>query len=129
MVDRRGCSPRRNVSLHQRRPGLCSLPTLYALSGVIAGIVAWRVSASKDSGGAASSGGLQYIEGTAKVVKSDPSDPSQFEKDPALKKSFWGMTYTPFLAQEPWCGVTLANVTEDIQWLSQTTCESLAPCL
>lgn len=94
-------------------------------SGVVAGIVAWRVTVSNDddnsSTSSGSSGRMQFIDGTAKVVRSDPGDPSRFETNPALKKSFWGMTYTPYLAQEPWCGITLANVTEDIQWLSQTT--------
>ncbi|KAM0791717.1 hypothetical protein ACM66B_003986 [Microbotryomycetes sp. NB124-2] len=99
--------------------------------GIGVGIGVWRAVAKSGGGGgsnedskgdsAATSGGMQYIEGTAKVVKSDPSDPSKFEKDDRLSKSFWGMTYTPEFAQEPWCGATLANVTEDIQLMSQLT--------
>ncbi|GAA5994614.1 hypothetical protein JCM5350_003964 [Sporobolomyces pararoseus] len=96
------------------------------LVGVIVGIVAWRVTASKNgssssSSGSSGSGKLQYIDGTSKTVKSNPSDPSQFEKDSRLKPMFYGMAYTPFNVLEPWCGATLANVTEDIQLLSQLT--------
>ncbi|KPV74362.1 glycoside hydrolase family 17 protein [Rhodotorula graminis WP1] len=65
---------------------------------------------------------MQYIDGTAKVVKSNPSDPSQFEKDSRLKPAFWAMAYTPKnVLEEYGCGATLANVTEDIQLLSQLT--------
>ncbi|KAK4050621.1 hypothetical protein OIV83_003347 [Microbotryomycetes sp. JL201] len=95
--------------------------------GIGVGIGVWRATANAGSGSngssksETSSGGLQYIEGTAKAVKSDPNDPANFEKDSALSKSFWGLCYTPFLAQEPWCGATLANVTEDVQIMSQLT--------
>ncbi|GAA5895490.1 uncharacterized protein JCM6883_001524 [Sporobolomyces salmoneus] len=91
--------------------------------GVIVGIVAWRVTANKNDSSSSSSGSgkLQYIQGTSETVKSNPSDPSQFEQDSRLKKVFYGMAYTPFNALEPWCGATLANVTEDIQLLSQLT--------
>ncbi|GAA5926995.1 uncharacterized protein JCM15063_000427 [Sporobolomyces koalae] len=89
---------------------------------IVVGIVAWRVVAGKNDGSSSSGKGkLQYISGTAKVVKSNPSDPSQFEKDPRLKQVFYGMAYTPFNALEPWCGATLNNVTEDMQLLSQLT--------
>jgi len=67
---------------------------------------------------------MQYISGTSKVVKSNPSDPSQFEKDPRLKPIFYGLAYTPFAVLEPNCGATLPNVTEDLQLLSQLTSES-----
>lgn len=52
---------------------------------------------------------------------SNPTDPSQFQKDPRLHVSFYGLAYTPFNAQEPTCGATLANVTEDLQIISQLT--------
>ncbi|KAK4698349.1 hypothetical protein P7C70_g7931, partial [Phenoliferia sp. Uapishka_3] len=92
--------------------------------GVGVGVGVWRshVKSNKSSGAGGNSGtSLQYINGTARVVKSDPMDPSNFEKDPKLHQSFYGIAYTPFLAQDPWCGATLANVTEDIQLLSQLT--------
>ncbi|KAM0756417.1 glycoside hydrolase [Meredithblackwellia eburnea MCA 4105] len=76
---------------------------------------------SSDSNSTSSSSSLQYISGTAGVVKSNPSDPSQFEKDSALHQVFYGLGYTPYLSQEPECGATLANVTEDIQLMSQMT--------
>jgi len=58
---------------------------------------------------------------TAGTVHSNPNDPSQFDKDPRLHRSFYGFAYTPLGAQMPWCGATQANVTEDIQLLSQLT--------
>ncbi|KDQ19326.1 glycoside hydrolase family 17 protein [Botryobasidium botryosum FD-172 SS1] len=59
--------------------------------------------------------------GTAGVVHGNPSDPSQFDKDPNLHRSFYGFAYTPLGALMPNCGATQANVTEDIQLLSQLT--------
>ncbi|GAA5873685.1 hypothetical protein JCM16303_002556 [Sporobolomyces ruberrimus] len=89
---------------------------------IIVGVVVWKLTSNKnDSSSSGGSGKLQYISGTAKVVKSNPSDPSQFEKDDRLKPIFYGMAYTPFNALEPWCGASLANVTEDMQLLSQLT--------
>jgi hypothetical protein len=64
---------------------------------------------------------LQKIPGTAGAVLSSPTDPSVFQKDPAYHLAFYGLGYTPYLAQEPDCGATLANVTEDIQLMSQVT--------
>lgn len=90
---------------------------LVIIVGLVIGIVVWKVTAKKSNG----SGKLEYIEGTSKTVKSDPKNPSKFEKDPRLKPLFYGITYTPLNVQEPDCGATLANVTEDIQLLSQLT--------
>ncbi|BGP17622.1 hypothetical protein JCM10213_001273 [Rhodosporidiobolus nylandii] len=94
--------------------------------GVAVGIAVWRVkandSSSSSSGSSSGSGKLQYIDGTAKVVKSNPNDPSDFEKDSRLKPVFYGMAYTPRnVLEEYGCGATLANVTEDLQLLSQLT--------
>jgi hypothetical protein len=41
----------------------------------------------------------------------------------SLHQAFYGMAYTPFHAQAPQCGAVQANVTEDIQLLSQLTSE------
>lgn len=98
----------------------------FLCSAIAVGIAVWRVMANKnDSSGSSSSGDgkLQFISGTAKVVKSNPSDPSQFEKDSRLKPIFYGLAYTPYAVLEPFCGATLANVTEDMQLLSQLTSE------
>ncbi|KAF8754281.1 glycosyl hydrolase 17 family [Rhizoctonia solani] len=68
-----------------------------------------------------SDGSMVAIPGTAGVVLADPNDPSKFEKDSRLKNSFYGFAYTPLGALLPECGATQANVTEDIQLLSQLT--------
>jgi hypothetical protein len=57
--------------------------------------------------------------GTA--VKSDPNDPSNFDKDSRLINSFYGIAYTPFGSQLPDCGNNLTDVITDIQLLSQLT--------
>ncbi|KAH7913798.1 glycoside hydrolase family 17 protein [Hygrophoropsis aurantiaca] len=49
------------------------------------------------------------------------ADPSNFQKDPALKQSFYGIAYTPAGSQLPECGNSLDQVIEDIQLLSQLT--------
>ncbi|GAA6025557.1 hypothetical protein JCM10207_008897 [Rhodosporidiobolus poonsookiae] len=97
---------------------------LLVVAGIAIGIAVWRVKANDSSSGSgsSSSGKLQYIDGTAKVVKSNPNDPSDFEKDSRLKQIFYGLAYTPKnVLEEYGCGATLANVTEDIQLISQLT--------
>ncbi|EUC67542.1 glycoside hydrolase family 17 protein, partial [Rhizoctonia solani AG-3 Rhs1AP] len=80
------------------------------------------LSSSGSSGGSGSTtDGYVAIPGTAGVVKADPNDPSKFDKDSRLKNSFYGFAYTPLGALLPDCGATQANVTEDIQLLSQIT--------
>ncbi|KAF9452419.1 glycoside hydrolase family 17 protein [Macrolepiota fuliginosa MF-IS2] len=48
-------------------------------------------------------------------------DPSKFEKDSRLHKSFYGIAYTPEGSLMPNCGNKLENVIRDIQLLSQLT--------
>ncbi|KAG9126231.1 hypothetical protein FRC07_004339 [Ceratobasidium sp. 392] len=102
---------------------------LLILIGIGVGV---GVAVSKKSGGSSSGsssgsnsssggGGMIAIPGTAGAVKSDPKDPSKFETDSRLKNSFYGFAYTPLGALMPDCGATQANVTEDIQLLSQIT--------
>ncbi|KZW02907.1 glycoside hydrolase [Exidia glandulosa HHB12029] len=55
------------------------------------------------------------------AVKSDPSDPSNFEKDSNLHNAFFGIAYTPTGAILPACGANQKDVIEDIQLLSQIT--------
>ncbi|KAG1739175.1 glycoside hydrolase family 17 protein [Suillus paluster] len=51
----------------------------------------------------------------------NPNDPSNFQKNPALKQAFYGVAYTPLGSQLPDCGNNLTEVIEDIQLLSQIT--------
>ncbi|KAF8589447.1 glycoside hydrolase family 17 protein [Ramaria rubella] len=93
-----------------------SLVALALLIGVGVGV---GVSVAKNSKKNSSSNNAD--SNGAGVVQSDPNDPSNFSKDPRLHQSFYGIAYTPAGAQLPECGATLANVTEDIQLLSQLT--------
>lgn len=64
----------------------------------------------------------QFIPGTAGIVKSNPADPSQFQKDPRLIQSFYGLAYTSLGVQvDPGCSAVQVNVTEDVQLMSQLT--------
>jgi exo-beta-1,3-glucanase (GH17 family) len=49
------------------------------------------------------------------------NDPSVFEKDSRLKRSFYGLAYTPEGSQLPECGNSLENIVKDIQLMSQLT--------
>ncbi|GAA5878213.1 hypothetical protein JCM8547_003158 [Rhodosporidiobolus lusitaniae] len=98
---------------------------ILVVAAIAIGIAVWRVKANdsdSSSSSSSSSGKLQYINGTAKVVKSNPNDPSDFERDPRLKQIFWAMAYTPKnVLEEYGCGSVQVNVTEDVQLLSQLT--------
>ncbi|KIY49437.1 glycoside hydrolase [Fistulina hepatica ATCC 64428] len=52
---------------------------------------------------------------------SPDGDYTNFEKDPNLHQSFYGIAYTPEGSQLPNCGNSLENVIKDIQLLSQLT--------
>ena len=59
---------------------------------------------NKNSSSGSKSGGLS---GT--VPQTDPNDPSTFIKDDQLKKSFYGMAYTPENSLYPECGNSLGE--------------------
>ena len=48
---------------------------------------------------------------SSSVNQTDPNDPSTFEKDSRLVKSFWGIAYTPEGSQYPDCGNRLGTYT------------------
>lgn len=62
---------------------------------------------------------------TNNPVQSDPNDPSNFQKDPRLKQSFYGLAYSPNGVIYPQCGAVLSDVITDIQLMSQLTKVSL----
>jgi len=55
------------------------------------------------------------------VPQANPNDPSSFEQDSRLFKSFYGFAYTPEGSQYPACGNSLSQVINDIQLMSQLT--------
>jgi len=55
------------------------------------------------------------------VPQANPNDPSSFQKDSRLIKSFYGFAYTPEGSQYPACGNSLSQVINDIQLMSQLT--------
>ncbi|KIM25033.1 glycoside hydrolase family 17 protein [Serendipita vermifera MAFF 305830] len=75
-------------------------------------------SSSNSTSSSSSTNGLNAP--TATGTSSAPV-PTGFTPNPALHKSFYGMAYTPGGAIMPQCGANIANVTKDIQILSQLT--------
>ncbi|KAL4066944.1 glycoside hydrolase family 17 protein [Scleroderma citrinum] len=93
---------------------LLTLAVLIAV-GVSVGVVLSKKSSSASTSGSGGGGSGSTPPGT------NPNDPSNFQKNPALKQSFYGIAYTPLGSQLPDCGSTLDQVIEDIQLLSQLT--------
>ncbi|KAH0833086.1 glycoside hydrolase family 17 protein [Lanmaoa asiatica] len=76
--------------------------------GVTLGVVLTKKNSSSSSSSSAPPG-------------TNPNDPSNFQKNPALKQAFWGIAYTPIGAQLPNCGVTLGESTPLFPLMSQIT--------
>ncbi|KAJ7167457.1 glycoside hydrolase [Mycena filopes] len=110
-----------------RRSKMIVIGSVVVLAVLIAIGVGVGVSVSKNHKGstksaAASSSSSNSASNSSGVVQqSDPSDPSTFVKNPALKQSFYGLAYTPYGSQLPTCNNSLADVITDIQLLSQLT--------
>ncbi|KAF9568994.1 glycoside hydrolase family 17 protein [Agrocybe pediades] len=86
--------------------------------GVTLGVVFSRK--DKSSGNSNSSGVKAGSGGTTSGSKS--GDPSVFEKDPRLHRSFYGLAYTPEGSLPDYgCSSTLEHVIQDVQLMSQLT--------
>ena len=80
--------------------------SLLAVLGLVAVGVGVGVTVSKNhksSSNASSSS-------SSAVQQTDPNDPSTFKLDTRLKKSFWGIAYTPEGSQYPDCGNSLGTL-------------------
>ncbi|KAL1405860.1 hypothetical protein Q8F55_007538 [Vanrija albida] len=102
-----------------------AIVAVLAVAGIVAGVVVSVTtkkhhSSSDSSTDSANSGNGSGNNGPA-VTLEDPNDPSKFQKDSRLHNVFWGMAYDPDGAILPMCGALQANVTRDIQILSQLT--------
>ncbi|KIM67612.1 glycoside hydrolase family 17 protein [Scleroderma citrinum Foug A] len=95
--------------------------SLVTLAALIAVGVSLGVVLSKKSSGASASGSGGGGGGSGTPPGTNPNDPSNFQKNPALKTSFWGIAYNPLGSLLPDCGCTLDQVIEDVQLLSQVT--------
>ncbi|KAL1406683.1 hypothetical protein Q8F55_008389 [Vanrija albida] len=84
------------------------------IAGVVAGVVVSQNNKKNNSNGSSGSSGGSGSGGG----KGSGGD---FAKDDRLHKVFWGMAYDPEGAVPPMCGAKQAEVTKDIQILSQLT--------
>ncbi|KAI0661806.1 glycoside hydrolase [Cubamyces menziesii] len=100
-----------------RRSKWIVIGSLLAVLGLIAVGVGVGVTVSKNHKSTSSSSSSS----SSAVEQTDPNDPSTFKLDTRLKKSFWGIAYTPEGSQYPDCGNSLDQVITDIQLLSQLT--------
>ena len=67
--------------------------------GVAVGVTVAKNKSNNSSSSSSNSG----------VVKSDPNDPSIFEKDDRLRQSFYALAYTPENSLFPYCGNSLGT--------------------
>jgi len=63
---------------------------ILAIAGIVAGVVV-----SQTKGKSGSSGNGNSSSGSGNGTSTDLSNPSVFDKDSRLHKSFWAMAYTP----------------------------------
>ncbi|ORX37088.1 glycoside hydrolase superfamily [Kockovaella imperatae] len=89
--------------------------------GVVVGVAITQIDKSHKSGQGSSADDSSSSSSSGNATSPNMNDPSNFQKDSRLHQSFWGFAYSPIGTQPPYCGATLANVTEDIQLLSQLT--------
>ncbi len=75
--------------------------TILVVVGIVVGVIVAKNNKSSSKTSSSSSVGV--------VNQSDPNDPSTFELDSRLKKSFWGIAYTPENSQYPDCGNKLGE--------------------
>jgi exo-beta-1,3-glucanase (GH17 family) len=115
-----------------KRTKLILIGTAIILAGAIAIGVGVGVSVNKNknnntlstssSNGPGSSNSNSTSGGSSSgSTPSDPNDPSQFELDPRLHKSFYGFAYQPEGSLLPNCTNSLDAVIKDVQLLSQLT--------
>ncbi|KAL7420504.1 hypothetical protein Q5752_004454 [Cryptotrichosporon argae] len=100
-----------------RKRGLIVGGVLAALVivAIIVAVVVTETNKSKDASEA------QADAATANSTTLSSSDPANFTKDDRLHQVFWGFAYEPDGVILPDCTATQANVTRDIQLLSQLT--------
>lgn len=95
--------------------------SVVALLGVIAIAVGVGVGVSNKTSGVSTSSGSTTSSNPGPPKLRDPNDPSTFVKNPNLKQSFYGMSYTPEGSLLPNCGNSLSAIIQDIQLMSQLT--------
>ena len=98
---------------------ISSIIGIIVIVGVAVG-VGVGVSQSKSSSNKSASGSGSGSSGSGSGSSSS-GDPSNFEKDPALKQSFYGIAYTPEGSQLPECGNSIGKYAEVLipQWIGQ----------
>lgn len=106
------------------RSKLIVIGSIVALLGVIAvgvGVGVGVTQSNKSSSSSSKSNSGSNSNSGSKSGGSNGGDPSKFDLDPNLKKSFYGIAYTPEGALMPNCGAQLEDVIRDVQLMSQLT--------
>lgn len=87
-----------------------SIIGIVVIIAVAVGVGVGVTQANKSGGSGSRNGGSgNGSSGGGQVPQTDPNDPSTFVKDDRLKKSFYGMAYTPENSQFPQCGNSLGE--------------------
>ena len=91
-----------------------SIVGIIVIIGVAVG-VGVGVSQSKSSSNKSADGSGSGSSGSGSGSGSSSSgDPSDFEKNPALKQSFYGIAYTPEGSQLPECGNSIGAYAQEL---------------
>lgn len=94
-----------------------SIIGIIVVIGVAVGVGVGISQSNKNSSSGSKSGGSS---GSGTVPQTDPNDPSTFVKDDRLKKSFYGMAYTPENSLYPECGNSLGEWRHALSLSGQT---------
>jgi len=115
--DRRGEFEQTNTAWMEKAPQKSKKSRYFVIGGlVLAALIAIGVAL-----GVVLSRKKSSSSTSSDISSSSSSDPSNFEKDPRLIQSFYGIAYTPEGSQLPDCGNSLTDIITDIQLLSQLT--------
>ncbi len=108
--------------------GIVALIIIAAAVGIAIAVTHKKSSSSASSVSGSTSKGTDnpsntdgWVMSQNSIVKYNPNDLTQFQTDPRLIKSLYGMAYTPIGAILPSCGATFDGVLEDIYLMSQLT--------
>ncbi|KAG8800996.1 hypothetical protein FRC18_007905, partial [Serendipita sp. 400] len=108
---------------------VCSTLTLLIILAVVVGVVVGTRNSKNNDGTVVQSDGTHGTNDTTSGGNGNSNsandtitgDPSQFDKDPKLKQSFYGIAYTMMDSLYPNCNEKLSSVVQDMQILSQLT--------
>ena len=102
------CQQLPNNRLPYKTVGLGALLIVLIATGVAVGVVLSRKNSNLNTNARPAATNTS-APGSGSVNQTDPNDPSTFQADPRLKRSFYGFAYAPTGVQLPDCGAKLCK--------------------